>query len=1035
MSRTLPLPRVLRIGGSLAIVLVAYGTYALVAVPLIEPSVELRRQGPISDQDRNPGGDPAQRQLSELQGLFLPDAWELGEPKVLKSDRVRLLFQDYRNLGGNDETGYQVELRPMTIVFMPKEPVDDEAMRKRRAMILQVPEGALLTFDQPFDLRRAKIGRLVGGELRGQVLIHGQGKLPGPEDDLWIASRGVRLTEQQIWTPDPVEFRWGPHYGRGQHMVIELLPGEETGTHGPNVAGIAWFELKRIQQLHLELGQAARPVENSPTPAPAEDSLPKPEKKLSGSLFRRDGETSLPLEIACRGRFRFDFVKKVATFEDRVDVMHLNPEGPSDQLQCELLSIFFTDKTEPAPASEQPGGVTPKKPSSATLDLKPQRIEARGYPVVVSAPSESLQARGQRLSYDLLAERLVLDGELPVMLQHGPNQLHAQSLDYRSAGPGRLGQVLATGPGWLRGQTDDRPDRQLEAHWGQLLHLRPHEENQVISLTGGARLEAHDIGRLQAPEIHFYLLEVPLAERPGRYDVRPDRLLALGGGEPNNGQPARQGLPPAGPDDTAPAEPNVVIESPQLSAVVERLEVWFEQDPTEAAAAAGALGQADSPVGSPPPAALPPADAPAAEGHFEIVGRLLRAKLRLAEGEQAKLSELTVEDGVEFVESRTRKPGELPVLIRGDRLHAIDADQPHAAVTVVGKPAHFQGRGMSLSARNVSLNRGTNRLWVDGAGRMELPVKTDLEGRPLDEPTLLELLWQRGMEFDGRTAQFEEAVTASTPNQHLQTETLEVRLTRPIDFSANKIQEGLKPEIEQLLCRGGVLMESREFAGRVQTSTERMQVADLAVNLVSGALTAGGPGWVRSIRHESGGLLPGAAPRRDGNQRLGLHVRFQDRITGDVKNRQLTFHEQVRVTFAPVDSWEATLDVDRPEEVGPGGAVMRCRQLSVSELRGPAGTSRELEAVGSVVVEGITEDGNFTARAARMTYDEAKDLLILEGDGHSDASLFRQQQIGGPLSEFTARKIRYWPRTNRCLKVDGARSLRGQFPAARRAAP
>jgi len=86
-------------------------------------------------------------------------------------------------------------------------------------------------------------------------------------------------------------------------------------------------------------------------------------------------------------------------------------------------------------------------------------------------------------------------------------------------------------------------------------------------------------------------------------------------------------------------------------------------------------------------------------------------------------------------------------------------------------------------------------------------------------------------------------------------------------------------------------------------------------------------------------------------------------------------------------------------------------------------SSMELDAAGNTVLEGKSEKGDkFVARALRMTYDQAKDLLVLEGDGRTDAELFRQQQVGGPMSKATARKIHFWPSTNR-LRVDGAHSL------------
>ena len=93
----------------------------------------------------------------------------------------------------------------------------------------------------------------------------------------------------------------------------------------------------------------------------------------------------------------------------------------------------------------------------------------------------------------------------------------------------------------------DRPGQQLEARWQQKLEARPQDQNQVISLIGGAVLNFQAMGRLDARDIHFWLHESP-PDAAGRSSFQPDRLLAEG---------------------------NVVGDSPQFSIKVQRLEVWF----------------------------------------------------------------------------------------------------------------------------------------------------------------------------------------------------------------------------------------------------------------------------------------------------------------------------------------------------------------------------------------------------------------------------------------------------------------------------
>jgi len=1010
------MPRVLRISGSLAIVLVAYWTYALVAVPLIEPPAEEHTDSAITDAEGYRGGLLAENQVKELRKHFDADAWELDNPKILTSDRVKLLMQDYENLDDR-----RVRITPCTIVFTPEEKSGSREDGDERVIILQAPDGAILEFDEGFDLRQMKVGRLLGGRLTGPVKIRSHGGSSDADDELSIVTRDVELKEYNIWTTNAVDFQLGPHHGRGQQMRIKLLPGDETSQaveHGPNVAGIEMLEVHNIERLHLVLKDEDTGASGKAPPAP-------------GTLAAMQQR---PVEITCDGRFQFDVLRKTATFQKNVNVLRINREGPSDQINCERLTVFFTERKKPATDKaadktnqEEQSPKRSKRPRPAALELQPQRIEARGNPVVVSAPSEEFHARGQLLQYDLQTERIILDGDREVTLRRGDSEIHARRLDYQSGGDGRLGQILAEGPGWLRGLSDDRPDEPLEARWGTLLQVRPHGRNQVISLTGGAELAFHGIGRLTAGEIHFWLWETPPKTPDERSQLQPDRMLAR--------------------DD-------VQVHSDQLTGAVDQMEVWFQQAAAtdgggNAALAAtpdkepagGSIWRPGSTATNTLAATGDAAEKP--QRHFDVSGKLLRARVLLHEDRPAKLSELAIEEEVRFVETQTARADERPVLVSGDLLHVTDAATPHASVTVTGRPARFEGRGLALTGTNINLNRGTNRLWIDGAGRMTLPLDRDLQGRPLRTPDTLQVEWKHAMAFDGRTARFEEAVTAAATHQYLQTELLEVQMQRPIRFSESKVDENPKPE--QIACRGGVFMQNRTFDGRLPVSLERMQVVDLTIQLTGGAVTAAGPGWLNSVRRGSGnpfdvemGTLPGGGDRSSGDRSIrtparhlvarpaagdedkliGLHVRFRGSITGNLHRRQMTFRDQVEAVYAPVDSWQAELDPRDPDAPGPDGVTLDCDELSVVEMTTPAGPSRELEAVGNTVVEGDT----FTARAARLTYAEAKGMLVLEGNGRADAELFRQQQVGGSTSKAAAQKIYYWPKIKR-LKIEGARSL------------
>jgi hypothetical protein len=131
----------------------------------------------------------------------------------------------------------------------------------------------------------------------------------------------------------------------------------------------------------------------------------------------------------------------------------------------------------------------------------------------------------------------------------------------------------------------------------------------------------------------------------------------------------------------------------------------------------------------------------------------------------------------------------------------------------------------------------------------------------------------------------------------------------------------------------------------------------------------------------------------------------------------MTFFERVRAIYGPIRAWDMVLDADRPKTWGPKGVVMRCDELSVTQMPTAVGKQRNflLDAVGNVKVEGDT----FTALGVRMSFEEAKDLLILEGNGWSKAELFRQKVAAGPIDHVSAQQIHIWPK-RRWFDLNGA---------------
>jgi hypothetical protein len=307
-----------------------------------------------------------------------------------------------------------------------------------------------------------------------------------------------------------------------------------------------------------------------------------------------------------------------------------------------------------------------------------------------------------------------------------------------------------------------------------------------------------------------------------------------------------------------------------------------------------------------------------------------------------------------------------------------------------------------------------------------LPFADGLPAQPAASAARLTIDWQDSMNFNGTVATFAGAVVAQSPQQRLDTRILKVELQRPVRFAEAGLQG--QPEIEKIRCLGGVSLKNRGLDQQQQLAAyDQIEVTDLLINRLDGELLAGGPGRLNSVRPGSGGLSRAPAisaadaPAPAGSQLYCLNVKFQGSITGNILRRQLTFHKQVRAAYAPVgNNWDAMLTDHNPDRLGPQGVTLRCDNLSVVEMFSPFSRARsvELNAFGNAVVEGTT----YTARGNRISYAEAKDLLILEGDGRSDAELFRQLTKGSDVSKAAARQILYWPKTNR-LRINDLQSV------------
>jgi lipopolysaccharide export system protein LptA len=1007
-----------RLGRTLRVFLIALsmaGFYRLAIVPWVEPRIsDTATALELSPEQAAAIRARADKRLAALGDIFPDGSWERDDPIVLESRQMRLLFKQYHSLPDG-----RVNLVPCTLVMLPDRNRSAAGEGAGRTLVLRAPQGAVLEFDEPLDLRQGRLAKLVGGSLRGQVTIRGTPTGPEADDEIEIVTRDVELAELEIRTTEMVQFRYGRSTGSGRALVAALLPktgGTGPGASGPNIGGIDSIRLDRDVRMRLE-GFSAGLLSGPDAPRPTATGTAGPATEQP------------PVLVSCRGALCMNVSANVITFEDKVDVVRTAANGAADQLSCDLLAIMLARGEADASGGASAGG------------LKPVEIQARGTPVVARSTAAELEAKGARLGYDIATRRILLDGDEPVSLVLQGTEMQARSIDYCPGPPGDPGSLMAVGPGLLKARSAGSPP--IQARWQKWLRMRPDGAGHVASLAGEADVLIEGQGRLSAAEMHLWLdveraaVATPRrasAAGPNLAGVKPARMLARG---------------------------MVEIDTQPLVARTERMELWFKHVAAGAATPAVSAPGAAAPPG--PPAAaqrgqqgLAPAKPADPEiptrGKLIATGGLVRGLVSMAP-DNNQIEEISLENQVHLVEEphgpAAATPAEPSLAITGDQLQLSRPTRFDARAVVSGRPAKVQGRGLELEGPLVEFDRGRNRLLVDGAGTLGLPMTGAASGfeslgmvggaAPPAAPAAgdpagrLVVAWQGRMDFDGQTARFVDRVTTTSGATALHAGSLDVVFTQPMDFSAEGMQRGApRADVARIACGSGVRIESQSAAADGSRSLETLIVRDLVLDRATGDVSGTGPGRLTSTRFGQGPALgmpavaaPGqpapAAPPSRPDELTYLGVDFQKGLRGNMNRRQMEFHQRVEAIWGPVAGWGETLDPHAPGGLAPRAVAITSDVLGVAQAPPAAGqrrSSMELMAGGNVLVEGES----FTARSARLSWSEAKDLLVFEGDGRSDAQLFRQVKVGAPMSSASAGKILYWRALNR-VDVDDARFL------------
>ena len=1030
-----------------------YWLYALAVTPRLAPKLLTAQQRP-KDVREEPKFEPPPSNIQNAK-QFLPDASWAADAKfqiamangVLYTNNWRLV--DEQQKGDDPQNLY--EFRPFAMIWKDvPEPGDDgtESTAGKQPMTL-MSESGLVQFSSKFDPVSRKYGRVVGGKLEGRVVASGPDGLTIRGRDFFFHEKSLDLHSDM-----PVEFTFQQHRGTAKDgFKADLLPLAEPPRPDDFLA------IAGIRRVMLR--------------GPVEMDL---------------ANSDNPLHVTCDELFQFSPEQLVASFQGNVIVQRFTDHEQPDQLKGENLDLFFADDSARSDASisrsrgdapaivpilrgDGPKGMSAAGPILSDLDPQDSRrasgsnggslalreLRMTGRRVVAESPSKGMTVVANSLVYDVVARTVKLvviptagksaGPELKsVFVRHKPSatDLNCPKLELTHDESGQVVSARGDGAGRMRRGALGSDKAEFSAKWQQGFDLQQvaDSEMDLLTLVGGAVLQqpTRETG-LKAEQIQLWFdRPTSVTDASRRASVRTEANNVSAVVAVNDTTP--RSVPDLTSRDFRPrqllAQDKVVVVSPQMNAETKRFVVNFDDSsPAPIDLAGGSkspsrvrqAAASKSPSGKKPPSKTPTEP-------LQLSADLIRAKVRLpgdsrpvANGDapQAELTEVWTEGNVDIQQSNEGVAE--PLRLLGERLYLRNASSDGEQVLhVFGQPARIRARGFDIEGPEVILDRPNNRIWIDGAGELRMPVKNDpFDGREFGSPALLTVEWKEKMLFDGQNATFLAEVTATLKNSRLRCEEMEVVLTERLSF---RDDAGPAPtaEVQQVICKDGVQVDQKLYIDEDPSEIRHGEFAKLTLDQTSGRMEAIGPGKI-DLWRPGQGKRAGLAPRAVAQANRPLEsevanwdftsVTFQGKAIGNMRDRQTKFQDRVHIVYGPVAHPLDTID---PDHLPKDGGYMECDSLQIVQIK-PTGTQKphiELEAKGNAKLEGRS----FNARADEITFDESKKLYTLRATGNRQVTIWRQTTPDGEPSEASAKSMRFIPSQN-YLRSDQTTGIRG----------
>jgi len=958
---------------------------------------------------------------------------------------------------------------------------------------------AYVTFERKFSFPGGNPGAILRAGLEGEVRIEGPDNLK-----IWGRDFAFERGAMRIYSDKFVRFRVQGHKGTAKGVQLEVIPDATRPDEALAISGIR--SVKLLQNVDMTL--AADSAQQLGAAAPA------------SAAARRSNKPQF-VEVQSEGSFNFVVASHIATFYHNVRIRRETAPQKYDRLSAdESVEIVFVPNAaktpskaknaastapppktpsgqvaaaakSPTPPGSSPG---PRSASGFSQDLSLKKIHARGKVVTLISDDAKLQVDAHDFVYDrTTCEATFIAAPKLVRARHHLNRLRAPEIWFKHDEQGKeVKEFQCRGPGDLLHYDEQTKQLDLRADWQSQLHKYPDPKSPFfdrIDLDGGTGPDNQNEAMIDLPR-----------ESAGIAARHISLWLARQGEERRI---ARSNLPPMPPRrDNRPqldhliAEQNVAILSPQLEGQTEHLEIQFDDPPPTSSrnrrnpvryrerskltptakrvaeyapepgnAPQGPKEKSVSQAPANPSSATPKPDgalakaSPKTEPYVINAAQIKVRVLQAADGKQSQVTEVRAIDNVNL--SQTHGDGAEPLVITGNDLHVFNRGESDQDMLILGHPGHVRDRGSDIEGSRIRFDRLKNTADVDGAGRLRLPVKSTAEA-DREKPALpLDVIFQRQMHFDGRTANFHGSVRSILDDGQAKTEvrcrTMVVTLTKPFSFSQEHRTDE-QPEVERIECKDGVEFDSDSPAKGRSTEKRRGSFPEFVFYRTTGKSEATGPGVLRVWRHTENGhsgisqhtkVQSNSPPQaRKVTSWEYIEVKFTGKMDGDFvhapthddeppaadkvqtagASRSIlgsngawtcTFHDNVHVLYGPVD--QPTETVSRDELLDQAG-WLGCEWLKIEQIpqSKSADSHVEMLARDNAQIEGK----DFRGEAETISYDGSTNLYHLCGEGNRLARLWQQKKIGTKPGSSDSTSIWFNP-VLKWLKVDGGVKIDG----------